>query len=353
MLGRACITRLIEVLQRDKCGIAAPKGNGFEGCQHMDIDAVDTLNRLEEAAAGELLHSLYIAHGVWAISRQALEENGRFEELLCDPKNVFLDYKLRLVQKGYSFMVCGNALAYHTLCGHTSAYASVVSEKEEREALKNKWHMNYINLAPNRNLANMIDEEREAQIRVLEIGCDLGVNLLEIKNKYPNSQLYGLEINPSAVEIARHLVEAQTGNIEDKQIPFVGTFDYILFGDVLEHLRDPQGVIKYCREKLSEHGAVIACIPNLMHISVMRQLINGRFQYQDIGLLDRSHIHFFTYLQIVLMFQEEGYTLEDMRNIAPPFTPEEAQLAGKLLELSESTDMHMYQTFQYLVRARK
>ena len=45
MLGRACITRLIEVLQRDKCGIAAPKGNGFEGCQHMDIDAVDTLNR--------------------------------------------------------------------------------------------------------------------------------------------------------------------------------------------------------------------------------------------------------------------------------------------------------------------
>ncbi len=353
MLGRACITRLIEVLQRDKCGIAAPKGNGFEGCQHMDIDAVDTLNRLEEAAAGELLHSLYIAHGVWAISRQALEENGRFEELLCDPKNVFLDYKLRLVQKGYSFMVCGNALAYHTLCGHTSAYASVVSEKEEREALKNKWHMNYFNLAPNRNLANMIDEEREAQIRVLEIGCDLGVNLLEIKNKYPNSQLYGLEINPSAVEIARHLVEAQTGNIEDKQIPFVGTFDYILFGDVLEHLRDPQGVIKYCREKLSEHGAVIACIPNLMHISVMRQLINGRFQYQDIGLLDRSHIHFFTYLQIVLMFQEEGYTLEDMRNIAPPFTPEEAQLAGKLLELSESTDMHMYQTFQYLVRARK
>lgn len=353
ILGRACITRLIEVLQREKCGIAAPMGNGFEGCQEINIDTVDTLNRLEEAATGTFLHSLDIAHGVWAISREALEENGRFEESLFDPQNVFMDYKLRLIQKGYQFMVCSNALVYNMFCECADTYASVISQRDDRETLKNKWHMNYFNLLPNRNLANLIEEEWEAPIRVLEIGCDLGATLLEIRNKYPNSQLYGLEINPSAVEIARHLVEAQTGNIEDKQIPFVGTFDYILFGDVLEHLRDPQGVIKYCREKLSEHGAVIACIPNLMHISVMRQLINGRFQYQDIGLLDRSHIHFFTYLQIVLMFQEEGYTLEDMRNIAPPFTPEEAQLAGKLLELSESTDMHMYQTFQYLVRARK
>ena len=90
-----------------------------------------------------------------------------------------------------------------------------------------------------------------------------------------------------------------------------------------------------------------------MHISVMRQLINGRFQYEDTGLLDRSHIHLFTYYQIILMFQEEGYTVEEMRNITPPFSQEEEELAEKLLELSKSTDMHMYQTFQYLVRARK
>lgn len=353
ILGRACITRLIEVLQREKCGIAAPMGNGFEGCQEINIDTVDTLNRLEEAAAGTFLHSLDIAHGVWAISREALEENGRFEETLNDPKNVFLDYKLRLVQKGYQFLVCGNSLVYNMLCGCADTYASVVSQRDDRETLKNKWHMNYFNLAPNRNLANLINEEREVPIRVLEIGCDLGVNLLEIKNKYPNSQLYGLEINGPAADIAGHLAQVQVGNIEDQEIPFTGTFDYIFFGDVLEHLRDPQGVIKYCREKLSEHGAIIACIPNLMHISVMRQLINGRFQYEDTGLLDRSHIHFFTYYQMILMFQEEGYTVEDVRNILPPLAPQDRELAEKLLELSGNTDMHMYQSFQYLIRARK
>lgn len=355
ILGRQCIKKLTEVLQRDKCGIVAPMCNGFEGCQHMDIDTVDNLNRLEEASAGDrsMLCSLDIAHGVWAISREALEENGRFEEMLGDPKNVFLDYKLRLIQKGYQFVVCGQALAYDRLCGYQTPYSSVVSEEDDRETLKSKWGMNYFNLAPNRNLVNLIEEDREAAIRVLEIGCDLGATLLQIKNKYPNSQLFGLEINEPAAEIAGHLAQVVVGNIEDKEIPFEGTFDYILFGDVLEHLRDPQGVLRYCKEKLSEHGAVVACIPNLMYIAVMRQLINGRFQYQDTGLLDRSHIHFFTYYQIILMFQEEGYTLEEMRNIAPPFTPEDEDLAGKLLELSASTDLHMYQTFQYLVRARK
>lgn len=356
ILGNACIVRLMEVLQQEKCGIAAPMCNGFENYQHMDIDTVEHLLRQEKALTAEEgadFRSLDIAHGVWAVTREALEENGRFEELLGDPKNVFLDYKMRLVQKGYPFIVCSRALAYDSLCGRGKPYAPVVSEKDDREVLKSKWQMNYFNLAPNRNLANLIEEEKDAPIRVLEIGCDLGATLLEIRNKYPNSQLYGLEINESAVAIARYLVEAQAGNIEDKEIPFEGTFDYILFGDVLEHLWDPQGVLRYCREKLSEHGAVLACIPNLMHISVMRQLINGRFQYEDTGLLDRSHIHLFTYYQIILMFQEEGYTVEEMRNITPPFSPEEAELAEKLLELSASTEMHMYQTFQYLVRARK
>lgn len=356
ILGNACIVRLMEVLQQEKCGIAAPMCNGFDGYQYMDIDTVEHLLRQEKALAAEEgtnFRSLDIAHGVWAVSREALEENGKFEELLGDPKNVFLDYKMRLVKKGYPFRVCGRALAFDSLCGRGKPYAPVVSEKDDREVLKSKWQMNYFNLAPNRNLTNLIEEEKDAPIRVLEIGCDLGATLLEIKNKFPNSQLYGLEINKPAVDIAKHLAQVKVGNIEDKELPFEGTFDYILFGDVLEHLRDPQGVVRYCREKLNEHGAVLACIPNLMYISVMRQLINGRFQYEDTGLLDRSHIHFFAYYQIILMFQEEGYTVEEMRNIAPPFTPEDAQLARKLLELSKGTDLHMYQTFQYLVRARK
>ncbi len=56
---------------------------------------------------------------------------------------------------------------------------------------------------------------------------------------------------------------------------------------------------------------------------------------------------------MILMFQEEGYMVEDVRNILPPLAPQDRELAEKLLELSGNTDMHMYQSFQYLIRARK
>lgn len=68
-----------------------------------------------------------------------------------------------------------------------------------------------------------------------------------------------------------------SGNIEDKLIPFEGTFDYIIFGDVLEPLHVPQGIIRFCREKLTPHGCILANIPNLMHISIIELLLHGRF----------------------------------------------------------------------------
>lgn len=351
--GKECILSLSASLQGEKCGIAAPMSNGCRFYQNVRIDSINHLERLEHTANEDTtFQNLGIEPGIWALSKEAWAENGEFEENLLEPRNVLLDYKLRLVQKGCQLLICRRAFAYHTSCGSLEPYFKVFLGKGDRETLKHKWGMNYLNLLPNSNLADMITEEREAHIRVLEIGCDLGVTLLEIKNRYPNSELYGLEINESAAAIARHLAEVEVGNIEEKELPFPGKFDYILFGDVLEHLHNPQDVVRFCREKLSEHGCILASVPNLMNISVMKQLLNGRFQYEDTGLLDRSHIHFFTYYQILQMFEEEGYTVEDLRTIEPPLTKEDEKLVQKLLEISTNVSSHMYQAVQYLVKAR-
>ncbi len=151
--------------------------------------------------------------------------------------------------------------------------------------------MNYFNLMPSFLLSVLI-EKSDTPLRILEVGCDLGATLLEIKNGHPDSRLFEIEINKAAAEIAGHIANVTVGNIEDKKLPFEGEFDYILFGDVLEHLHDPQDVIRFCRGKLSEHGCIIANVPNIMHISVMEQLLHGKFEYTDSGLLDRTHIHF-------------------------------------------------------------
>lgn len=351
--GKECILKLSASLEGEKCGIAAPMSNGCRFYQNVRIDSIDYLERLEHTANEDTtFQNLGIEPGIWALSKEAWAENGEFEEKLLEPRNVLMDYKFRLVQKGRQLAICRQAFAYHISCGTLEPYFKVFLGKGDKEALRDKWGMNYLNLLPNSNLADMITEEREAHIRVLEIGCDLGVTLLEIRNRYPNSELYGLEINESAAAIARHLAEVEVGNIEEKELPFPGTFDYILFGDVLEHLHNPQEVVRFCRERLSEHGCILASVPNLMNISVMKQLLSGRFQYEDTGLLDRSHIHFFTYYQILQMFEEEGYTVEDVRTIENPLTEEDEQLVQKLLELSTNVNRHMYQAVQYLVKAR-
>ena len=97
---------------------------------------------------------------------------------------------------------------------------------------------------------------------------------------------------------------------------------------------------------------MIASIPNLMHISVMEQLLHGRFAYEDAGLLDRTHIHFFTYYEILLMFQREGYSVENVRMTGIGLTGEQEALMQRLLEISGNVEPFMYDTFQYLVRAK-
>lgn len=355
MPGKQCFVRLAKALEKEGAGIAGPLSNGFRVPQYIQLDSKDILQKSEYCGDSEDkdFHVLGVEEGLWAVRKEVLQSLGAFRENLVRAENVLFDYELRMICKNDLSIVCTSAIAYDLFCGNKERNYGEMTEACDREVLKQTWKMNYFNLRLNKYLTDMVEEYRDDDFRVLEVGCDLGANLLEIKNKYPNCMVYGLEINEAAVSIAKYVADVKTGDIEQKCIPFEETFDYIIFGDVLEHLHNPQEIIKYCKEKLTEHGSIIACIPNLMHISIMQQLLNGKFQYQDTGLLDRSHIHFFTYYEILSMFQEEGFIVEEVRSVSEPLTEEQERLIGKLLELSNHVDEHMYNTFQYVVRARK
>jgi len=83
-------------------------------------------------------------------------------------------------------------------------------------------------------------------------------------------------------------------------------------GDVLEHLRDPWGLLRKIREISPSNATVIACIPNSQHWSFQVRVNSGMMQYQDEGLFDRTHLRFFSRTTIVQMFQEAGYTIKSM-----------------------------------------
>lgn len=136
-----------------------------------------------------------------------------------------------------------------------------------------------------------------APARVLEIGCGSGATLAELRRRFPGAYLAGVELFADAAAKARSVAdEVLTADIEQETLPFAeASFDAILCLDVLEHLRDPWTVVARLKTLLRPGGVLIASLPNIQHWSVWLPLaLAGRWRYVDEGILDRTHLRFFT-----------------------------------------------------------
>lgn len=331
-------------------------------CAEMILNNTEEGKSFQNAAEFALAHAaqsgrteiLGLPYEGVLIRNEMLRASEGFDERLILPGSTMVDFAFGGIKKNYRYIKVQNAFLYK-ISDSEKIYLESFGLDVDRTVLKQKWEMNYFNEYPNYMLLSLVERQKEEEFSVLEIGCDCGVNLLHLKNQYPNVRLYGVEINASAADIAAHVAQTQVANIEDKSLDFAGTrFDYIIFGDVLEHLRNPEGTIAYCKSLLKEEGRILACIPNLMHYSVMYQLLNGNFTYTDTGLLDRTHIHFFTFNEIVRMFGNAGYEIENItytgagQNVAEDVR----EFVNRLLSLSGEAEEFMFYAFQYIVSAR-
>lgn len=348
-----CLSNMLKTLhERADTGAVGPVSNGLPNCQKREgfADYQEAVNGIgqSEKLSDKRVAELY--YGAVLFKEEVLEELGGFDEAFYSDSYVIKDYCLRMIEKNRMLKVSRNSFLW---CLGDTAYEQNINALEG-EILKKKWGMNYFNTRPNNRLVGMIGEDGDKEIHVLEIGCDCGVTLLEIQNRYPNAHIYGTEINTSAARIAAHFADVTINNIEEEKLPYEPeTFDYIIFGDVLEHLHDPLRTLRYCRRFLKSGGHVIASIPNVMHISVLRGLLDGNFTYTDEGLLDKTHIHLFTANEIVKMFQAGNFAIRDMEAVGLPISSENQILIDKLLSCGGKAGRQMYEAFQYVVCAQK
>jgi SAM-dependent methyltransferase len=143
---------------------------------------------------------------------------------------------------------------------------------------------------------------------VLEIGCGFGAVSMELMHR--GCKVYGVEINPQrALVAAQYCEKVVCGNIEEiNTLAFDEQyFDSILLGDILEHLVHPELILNRLGKYLRPSGRIVVSVPNIAHWSVRLDLLGGKFDYQSEGLLDRTHLHFFTFRNINRMIQECGY----------------------------------------------
>jgi methionine biosynthesis protein MetW len=151
-----------------------------------------------------------------------------------------------------------------------------------------------------------------ARARVLDVGCAEGYLARVLHER--GCAVVGLEADPVAAERARRwCVEVAAGDVEDPAVRgrVEGPFDRVLFGDVLEHLRDPGAVLRWSRELLAPGGRVVASLPNVAHWTGRRALARGRFPRDDHGLFDRTHLRFFTRASARRLVEDAGLRIVD------------------------------------------
>ena len=134
----------------------------------------------------------------------------------------------------------------------------------------------------------------------------------------------GLDIDAEASrEARRHCRTFFVGSLEDPGFlaSLDGPYDRILFGDVLEHLVDPGAVLEGVRRLLGPSGRVLISIPNVANWRLRWSLLRGRFEYQDVGLCDRTHLRFYTYRTARALVEDAGYGVVDrsLTTGPPPF----------------------------------
>jgi len=157
-----------------------------------------------------------------------------------------------------------------------------------------------------------IIQVRNEKISVLDIGCskgefahlidNLGVSYVGVEPHVPDASIAmssGLTIRNCTAEVAIQELEGQ--------------FEVIVFGDVLEHLTDPMAVLSSSKRLLTQSGNVLVSVPNIAHFSTRLSLLFGIWNYKDRGILDNTHLRFFTRKTLKKLCIESGFQIVDIK----------------------------------------
>jgi 2-polyprenyl-3-methyl-5-hydroxy-6-metoxy-1,4-benzoquinol methylase len=192
---------------------------------------------------------------------------------------------------------------------------------------------------------------------VLELGCASGYMTRVLVEQF-GCTVVGVEQDREAAEqarkVCRRLIHGDIDSLE-----FAGElgderFDVILCADVLEHLRDPMRALTALRPALVPNGYVVASIPNVAHVAVIAELLEGRFPYGPVGLLDDTHLRFFTRHSIYETFERAGFVVSHLERlqVEPAATEFRTDLSRFPVELTRLLCSHADSTtYQFILTA--
>jgi 2-polyprenyl-3-methyl-5-hydroxy-6-metoxy-1,4-benzoquinol methylase len=157
--------------------------------------------------------------------------------------------------------------------------------------------------------------------RVLDVGCSSGYLARPLVER--GCTVVGIERDARAASAAREVCEdVIVGDVEELELPFEHqSFDVVLCGDLVEHLRDPEVFLARVKPLLKAKGRLVLTTPNVANWALRLSLLGGRWRYTNRGLLDRTHVHLFTRKTLVEALDNAGYRVLELDFTVPMPSP--------------------------------
>ena len=195
--------------------------------------------------------------------------------------------------------------------------------------------------------------------RVLDVGCACG-DLAELLTKGKNCLCTGMEYDPEGIaccaqkRVFERLLSVDLNFFAASDYSdLAGYFDYIVCGDVLEHLQNPYKLLQELKHLLQQGGSFVISLPNAAHASIKASLLSDEWEYAELGIMDKTHLRFFTYLSIARFLGEAGLRISEAAyTLLPAEGYQKYKLSDLPLEVAGfiAADPHSY-VFQYIVKA--
>lgn len=295
------------------------------------------------------------------IKREVLDKVGVFDEIFTPGNFEDDDLSMRIMEAGYKLMLCNDSFIHHfgsaSFNKDYTKFNNLLMTNAQK--IKGKWGFN-----PNLesilkfDIIDRINEEKKKELNILEFDCGLGATLFRLKYIYPNANIYGIETNKSVSRICGRILDVMTDEFEDNyemcfEKQSTDFFDYIILGNRLQLSKDPWKLLSEVKRFLKPGGYVIATIPNLMHHSIMKGLLKGRFLYSENSILNRNNNKFFTLEDIYNVFQECGYGNPFIFHYRSEVSLEEDKLLDDICSIVGNDMKEHFLSYEYVAKFQK
>lgn len=354
------LPRLQQILYNtENCGAVGPIGYNssiYQSVPREEQKKYSTIRDMALVAAeyavhnkGQIGHSLFLDAFCILFTREIWQKFGPWVEEYQCPAKAVMDYTVNLIKAGYDCLVAKEVWL------HNSFYPLRGAEySDELVFRKIRGFSSGYSMGAREDLLDLANLKK-SDLTIMDIGCACGGTLMKAREMNPNAQLYGIELSSGAAAVAEHLGQVfQADMLTIDKPELLDKFDYIFMGDVLEHIVDTDGALTKVYSWLKKGGQLIVSVPNIANISIITNMLMGKWHYGDSGILDRTHMRFFTYKEMVENLARHNFTVKSSAYSHLNFESPAPELREALLNLPFiKVDPQDLDAFQWVFVAEK